>query len=54
MFYLLRDLTQRDERHDEDLRSLSEENGEQHAFPGWAEHIAVHLLPARLLLCIFL
>lgn len=47
-------LTESDERHDEDLRARPEEDGEQHSFTRWSEHIAVHQLPAKLLLSILL
>lgn len=47
-------LTESDEGHDEDLGALSQEHRQQHAFPGGTENIPVHLLPARLLLCVLL
>lgn len=47
-------LTESDECHDEDLRSRPEENGEQHAFARWPEHVTVHQLPAKLFLSILL
>lgn len=47
-------LTQSDEGHNEDLGALSQEHRQQHSFPGGAEDIAMHLLPARLLLGVLL
>ena len=47
-------LTERDEGHDEDLGALSKEDRQQHALPGGAEDVPVHLLPARLLLGVLL
>lgn len=47
-------LTESNESHDEDLRSLSKENRQQHPFPRGTENISVHLLPTRFLLCILL
>ena len=38
-------LTESDEGHDEDLRALAQEHREQHALPGWPEHVPVDLLP---------
>lgn len=47
-------LTESDESHDKDLRARPEEDGEQHSFTWWPEHVAVHQLPAKLLLGILL
>lgn len=47
-------LTESNEGHDEDLGALSQEHRQQHSLSGRTEDIAVHLLPARLLLRVLL